>query len=133
MVLGQPGIYPNIFKRHIQRKKIFYVFICPVPSHKWVEVFAGFSAEMALRGNCRGEVVMRELSGSERTAHTETQGHQTADVGKTGVPTVWCDSDQEEIGVALCLRRRGKLCSIRWRVGLWQRNSRCELKGRNMT
>ena len=103
MVLTQPGIYPNVFKRHIQRKEVFKVYIGPVPSRKRVAIFAGFSAEMALRGNCRGEVVMHELAGSERTAHAQRQDRQTADAGKAGVTTVRYNSNQEEIGAALYL------------------------------
>lgn len=64
-------IYPNFFKRHIQRKEAFKVFIGPVPSHEWVAIFGGFSAEIALRGNCRGEMITREIAGSERTAHAQ--------------------------------------------------------------
>lgn len=55
MVLSHPGIHPNIFKRHIQRKEIFKVYIGPVPRGKQVAIIVGFSAQMALRGNCRGE------------------------------------------------------------------------------
>lgn len=97
-----------IFKRHIHRKGVFKVFIGPVPSCEWVGIFAGFSAEMALRGNCRGEVVTCELAGSERTAHAQRQDHQTADADKAGVATVRCNSSQEEIGDALYLTEEAR-------------------------
>lgn len=103
MAVGQSGIYPNIFKGHIQRKEVFKVCIGPVPSREWVAIFAGFSAEMALRGNWRGGVVAHELVGSERTAHMQGQDSQTADTGKAGVATARCNSSQEETGDALYL------------------------------
>lgn len=123
-------IYPNFFKRHIQRKEAFKVFIGPVPSHEWVEIFGGFSAEIALRGNCRGEVITRELAGSERTAHAQRQSCQATDAGKTGVTTVRCNNSQEGIGAARCLTKEERKSVLpSWRVGLWQRDLKCEEKG----
>lgn len=87
---------------------------------------------MALRGNCRGEVVMRELAGSERTARAQRRDRQTADTGKDGTDTkIQQQSGRVEL-LYILLRRRGKLYSIRWRVGLWQRDSWYELKGRTL-
>lgn len=97
---------PKIFKRHNQIKEIFKVSIGQVPSLEWVAIFAGFSTEMALRGSCRGEVVMCDLAASGRTTHAQRQDRQSADAGIAEVTTAKYNGSQEETGDALYLTEK---------------------------